>query len=243
MTMGQIKCKSVHTAFVKTQPPAIRSIQHLDGSRKKWDIPHFAAQIDLKKSVRPCGQKPSNERTRSRQTAPGMDPKTVVSTQFTNEAVILRVKKSSQRQRAPARNARKPHGVHTIGRHSAGSAGQNMVEQRDKIGFRLNETHFPSVAYADDIAVMATSTMALERIILDLTENFKENGLWRLAMRKQTGSQRTCHGYHGQKAGDAKVARVEKLIHVLIFMSLAEMGQEHSQLAWKQCKTWSDQLK
>ena len=51
----------------------------------------------LDKSVRPCGQNPcteSNERTRSRQTAPGMDIKTVGTTQFTNEARTLRVAKT-----------------------------------------------------------------------------------------------------------------------------------------------------
>ena len=44
---------------------------------------------------------------------------------------------------------------------------------KGKIGFRLDE---PSVAYADDIVVLATLQQALEQMILDLREGFKEIG-------------------------------------------------------------------
>ena len=44
-------------------------------------------------------------------------------------------------------------------------------------GIRLDELYFPSVAYADDIVVKATSQKALEQKIQDFTEGFREIGL------------------------------------------------------------------
>ena len=75
---------------------------------KEWDIPLFAPQFGLEKkqSVRPRGQTPSiesNEGTRSRQTAPGMDTKTLGTTQFTNEARTPRVENTQNDKGTPAR--------------------------------------------------------------------------------------------------------------------------------------------
>ena len=75
---------------------------------KRVGHPTLRSTNRLEKSVRPCRQKPnteSNERTRSRHTAPGMDLKTVATTQIRNEAWTLQVKKSQNnkgvQQRAP----------------------------------------------------------------------------------------------------------------------------------------------
>ena len=50
------------------------------------------------------------------------------------------------------------------------AALDNMVEKW-KFGFRLDE---PSVAYADDIVVLATLQQAQKQMILDLREGLKK---------------------------------------------------------------------
>ena len=50
-------------------------------------------------------------------------------------------------------------------------------EEGKDCGFRLDEWYFTSVAYADDTVVLATSQKALEQMVLDLTEGFRETDL------------------------------------------------------------------
>ena len=91
------------------QPPATSIIQHLDHNRKAkaWSIPLFAAQLGLKNLLDHLDRNQalktmkSNERARSRQTAPGTDLKTVRTAQLTNEARTLRVEKIKTTKRLP----------------------------------------------------------------------------------------------------------------------------------------------
>ena len=98
------------------QPPATSITQHLDDNRKAkaWSIPLFAAQLGLKILLDHADRNQalktmkSTERTRSRQTAPGMDLKTVRATQLTNEVWTLRVEKIKTTRRLPHGAPEKP---------------------------------------------------------------------------------------------------------------------------------------
>ena len=84
-----------------------------------------------------------------------MHLKTVGTRQSRNEARRLHVKAIEN-----DKEVRKSNAVHNSGAHSALST-TNMVITLTEYGFRANEWHFPSVAYADDIVVQAISQKAL----------------------------------------------------------------------------------
>ena len=82
---------------------ALRILMAAEEARER-DIPLFAAQTDLKKAFDHVDRNQAlkaMKRTRSRQTAPGMDLTAVGTTQFTNEAKNLRVDKLQNDKEIP----------------------------------------------------------------------------------------------------------------------------------------------
>ena len=63
MTLRKIKCESFRTAFMKNNHPprgALSIVLEVEEKQKSGTSHFYEAQIDLKKSVRPCGQKPQH---------------------------------------------------------------------------------------------------------------------------------------------------------------------------------------
>jgi hypothetical protein len=86
-------------------------------------------------------------------------------------------------------------------------------------GFRLDGWYFPSVAYADDIVVLATSQEALEQMIRDLTNEFRKVGL-EIGHSKTNWSSSVTPTRHCLNAGDAKVEWKSIFTYVGICMTL-----------------------
>ena len=99
------------------------------------------------------------------------------TTQLTNEACTLRVEKNQNNQGAPTWSARKLMVFTELVDTVLAALNKKWRRKGKDFGFRLDEWYFPSVAYADDIVVKATSQKALEQKIQDLTEGFREIGL------------------------------------------------------------------
>ena len=193
---GKDQMRILQTALVKNSHPPQGAFSIFMTSEKtiEWDISTLRSTNRVENSVRPCGQKPSadsNERTRSRQTAPGMDLKTVGATQFGHEAWTLRVKNIQHNKLAPTWNARKPHGVPMTGGHSASSNEQHMVGKRERLRLQIGRVvGRSSVACADDSMVLATSQKPWNKESWTSRKG-SEKEAWRWGMQKQTGPQHT----------------------------------------------------
>ena len=88
--------------------------------------------------------------------------------------------------------------------------------RRKEYGFRLDAWYFPSVAYADDIVVLATSQKALEQMILHLTEGLREMGLEMGHAKKELNAQvtGTMATSRGRKSGIGRKADLRRDLHV-----------------------------
>ena len=118
----------------------------------------------------------------------------------------------------------------------------------------MDEWYSPSVAYAGDIVVLATSQQALEQMILDLTDGFEDLGpeiihgykreTQKVAWTEQANTRRDVHG------AERELSSIGTAPHEALSRNLQKMAQKvlccpylvPSTKGWKRWQKLSGQM-
>ena len=181
---------------------------------KEWDIPLFAAQIDLKKAFdhvdRNQAMKAVKEHGVDKQHL-ALDLKTVGTTRLTIEARTLQIEKFRTTRWLPQGAGQKgPRCSHYWRTQCWQRRTKTGGIKRKESGFRLDEWYSPSVAPCGRHCGNGNITKKLlEQMIVDLADCSNEKGL-EIGHAKTNGSSTHKPRAPRLKAGDAEVAWQKK---------------------------------
>ena len=223
-SLPRITFGSFQTAFVKGAHPlqGAQSVLTAAEKAREWDIPLFIAQIDLKKAFDHVDREAAHQALREH--GVGVHHQAWLAKLWQEHTLEMRLGKyTSQRfttSRGLPQGAPESPFVFTVLVDTILMRLNSKWEKNGgEYGFKLDNWWFPSVAYADDIIIAATSQKALEQMISDLTTDFKTAGL-EIGHNKTNWSSTTpLPGVHLQ-AEEARVLWQPTFVFVGIEMSL-----------------------